>query len=164
MLIPFPLLRKLQINKHQRYILIAIFCLPVIPLIFATLRLAATNPTNTFVDPVRFHLFSMLENNTAIVTACLPSIRLFFTKPHQPAPSNSYSHDRSHTRFTRNQTHDTTTDSIYGSKGRIPLQTVVQSDNGRVVARAYSDDSREEILGWNGEGVHVERGFAVSQG
>lgn len=36
------------------------------------------------------------------------------------------------------------------------------SDNGRVVARAYSDDSREDILGWDSKGVHVERGFSIS--
>lgn len=162
MLIPFPLLRKLQINAHQRYILITIFCLPIIPLIFAILRLAATNPTNTFVDPVRFHLFSMLENNTAIVTACLPSIRLYFSKP-LPPPSSNYSYNRSHTRYNKNNTLDSA-DNLYGTKGRIPLQTVVTSDNGRVVERSHSDDSREEILGWDGKGVHVERGFALTQG
>jgi hypothetical protein len=70
MLIPFPLLWKLHINKKQRNILIIIFCLPIVPIIFAILRLAATNPTNTFVDPVRFQLFSMLENAT-----CTPLIQ-----------------------------------------------------------------------------------------
>lgn len=62
MLIPFPLLYKLQISKQQRNILLVIFCFPTITILFAILRLVKTNPTSTNVDPIRFQLYSMLEN------------------------------------------------------------------------------------------------------
>ena len=57
--------------------MIALFSLPIIPIIFAVLRLVMANATNKNVDPVKFQLYSMLENNTAIITSCLPSLRLF---------------------------------------------------------------------------------------
>jgi hypothetical protein len=62
MLIPFPILRKLQVNTSQRIVLIVIFCLPIIPIIFAILRLVETNPNKSTVDAMGLPLFSMLEN------------------------------------------------------------------------------------------------------
>ncbi|KAL2844802.1 hypothetical protein BJY01DRAFT_263773 [Aspergillus pseudoustus] len=77
MLIPFPLLRTLHVAPRQKYILAAIFSLPIIPIIFAVLRLVIANPSTGNVDPIKFQLYSMLENSSAIVTSCLPSLRLF---------------------------------------------------------------------------------------
>jgi hypothetical protein len=62
MLIPFPLLYKLKINRRQRNILLVIFCFPIITISFAILRRVQTNPTLKNVDPIRFQLYSMLEN------------------------------------------------------------------------------------------------------
>jgi hypothetical protein len=69
MLIPFPLLYKLQISKQQKRILLVIFCCPIIPIVFAILRLAKTNPSSTNVDPIRFQLYSMLENTAGKLLA-----------------------------------------------------------------------------------------------
>ncbi|KAL4918312.1 hypothetical protein BDW62DRAFT_210580 [Aspergillus aurantiobrunneus] len=78
MLIPFPLLPKLQVPPRKKYTLAAIFSLPLIPILFAVLRLVIAKPAdNENVDPIKFQLYSMLENSSAIVTSCLPSLRLF---------------------------------------------------------------------------------------
>ncbi|KAL4936538.1 hypothetical protein BDV06DRAFT_216605 [Aspergillus oleicola] len=80
MLIPFPLLPTLQIQPRKKLILAGIFSLPIIPIIFAILRLVIANPKSENVDPIKFQLYSMLENSSAIVTSCLPSLRLFVVK------------------------------------------------------------------------------------
>ncbi|KAL3475584.1 hypothetical protein BJX99DRAFT_259359, partial [Aspergillus californicus] len=77
MIIPYPLLPKLQIPRTKKTILAAIFFLPIIPIIFAVCRLVIANPKNENVDPIKFQVYSMLENSSAIVTSCLPSLRLF---------------------------------------------------------------------------------------
>ena len=59
------------------WILGGVFSLPIIPIIFATLRLVMAKDSTHNVDPIRFQLYSMLENTSAIITSCLPSIRLF---------------------------------------------------------------------------------------
>ena len=84
MIIPFPLLHKLKVSRRKRWILIALFSLPIIPIIFAILRLAMTDPRTHTVDPIKFLLFSMLENTSAIVTSCLPAFRLFVVNAHIP--------------------------------------------------------------------------------
>lgn len=77
MLIPFPLLYKLRIDDRKRWILIGLFSLPIIPVLFACLRLVKSNNPDGDVDPIKFQLYSMLENTAAIVTSCLPAFRLF---------------------------------------------------------------------------------------
>ena len=98
MLTPLPLLKKLQINSRQKTILVVIFLTPLIVITFAIFRLVETNPTSTTFDPIRLNLFSTLEVScckyillksdlsnlcSAIIAACLPSIRLFFLSSHQ---------------------------------------------------------------------------------
>lgn len=78
-LIPFPLLWKLRTSRQQKIVLIIIFLLPLVPIVFGILRLVFCNPTTGVVDVIRFQLFSLLENTAAIITACLPSFRLFVT-------------------------------------------------------------------------------------
>lgn len=63
MLTPFPLLRKLQINRRQKAILVGIFLVPIIVIIFAILRLVKTNPVIGTVDPIRLALFSTVETS-----------------------------------------------------------------------------------------------------
>lgn len=66
MLIPFPLLSKLQINRRDNSILVVIFLLPLFVIAFAILRLVETNASGTTVDPIRLALFSTVE-----VTCCM---------------------------------------------------------------------------------------------
>ncbi|KAJ5883983.1 uncharacterized protein N7473_010869 [Penicillium subrubescens] len=98
MIIPFPLLHKLKVNPRKRWILIAIFSLPIIPIMFAILRLVMTNPKTHNVDPIKFQLFSMLENTSAIVTSCLPAFRLFIVNAHS---STVHSNSRPSHRYSR---------------------------------------------------------------
>lgn len=79
LLIPFPLLWKLRTNQRQKAILVVIFLLPLVPIIFGILRLVFCNPVTGVVDVIKFQLYSLLENTAAIITACLPSFRLFAT-------------------------------------------------------------------------------------
>ncbi|KAL5339025.1 hypothetical protein BJX70DRAFT_398020 [Aspergillus crustosus] len=87
MLIPFPLLHHLQVAPRKKLLLSAIFSLPLIPILFAILRLVIANPANGNVDPIKFQLYSMLENSSAIVTSCLPSFRLFVVNARAVAGS-----------------------------------------------------------------------------
>jgi hypothetical protein len=61
-IIPFPLLWKLQVNDRQKVILVVIFLLPLIPICFGILRLVFCNPTTGTVNVVKFTFYSMLEN------------------------------------------------------------------------------------------------------
>jgi hypothetical protein len=170
MLIPFPLLRKLQITSRQKWILAGIFFLPIIPIIFAILRLVKANATTHNVDPIRFQLYSMLENTSAIITSCLPSIRLFVVSTRATTHSGSsryYSHGFSSSVNTRDQ------NTFRGTqKGAIPLETVVGTKNGHIieddgtVGRALSGDSQEEILNprYSQKGITVTREFSVTEG
>jgi len=169
MLIPFPLLQKLQVSMQQKRLLFAIFCIPIIPIIFAILKLVATNPTNTNVDPVRFQLYSMLENttgktllkklllllqisnwhSTAIIAACLPAIRLFFDKhvPHNLGEYERYAESRQET--SRND------------KGPIPLYKLVRAENGRII-RVRSSQSQDEGTASGPEWeVRIDREFKI---
>lgn len=102
MLIPFPLLRTLQIPPGKKYVLAAIFSLPLIPILFAVLRLVIANPDSGNVDPVKFQLYSMLENSSAIVTSCLPSLRLFVVKQGSGLGSHSYRYrSRSRSKYNK---------------------------------------------------------------
>jgi hypothetical protein len=62
LMIPFPLLWKLQVNDRQKAILTGIFLLPLIPITFGILRLVFCNPTNGTVNVIKFTFYSMLEN------------------------------------------------------------------------------------------------------
>ncbi|KAL4963782.1 uncharacterized protein BDV14DRAFT_209697 [Aspergillus stella-maris] len=93
MLIPFPLLPTLQIPTRKKLILASIFSLPIIPIIFAVLRLVIANAETENVDPVKFQLYSMLENSSAIVTSCLPSLRLFVVKQGSSAGRYKYGYN-----------------------------------------------------------------------
>jgi hypothetical protein len=86
-LIPFPLLWKLQTTERQKIILIVIFLLPLVPIVFGILRLVFCNPTTGVVDVIKFQMYSLLENSAAIVTACLPSLRLFVTSSRHAGSS-----------------------------------------------------------------------------
>lgn len=141
MIIPFPLLWKLRVNTRQKNILIGVFLLPILPMIFAILRLAKANATDGPVDMIAFQVYSMLEITTAVITSCLPSLRLFVSKQPQsqnqsyPRYGNTLSSTSAHNPFWR------------GKRGSIPLDTFVETQNGDVVE--------------SGAGIHVKQDFHV---
>lgn len=179
--IPIPLLWKLQVPQRQKIILLGIFLLPIVPIIFGILRLVFCNPTNGEVDVIKFTFYSMLENSVgpsppfhirvsalnpspAIITACLPSMRLFFlnrsgtTTAHTSPPS----YGRSNT-SKKTPTFDSAYDHFDGRdrKGAIPLEHVVEARGGEIdVDSSHSGESRSRILQ---KGVMVTREYTVSE-
>ena len=149
MLIPFPLLRKLQVKSRQKWILVSVFLLPIIPIIFAILRLVIANATTGNVDPIAFQLYSMLENSLAIITSCLPSIRLFVT-------GSSRSETKSSGPYYANKGVSSVLAHKYGSRqpqsGSIPLETLMDNESdmygdteGILVKRDYRVESAEGL-------------------
>lgn len=139
MLISFPLLRKLQINSRQKWILTGIFCLPIISIIFAILRLVNTSATTHNVDPIQSQLYSMLEITSATMTFCLLSLRLFVVGTTPSGSSRYYSHS------VADSSNADSGNAFYGTqKGTIPLETMAEVHNGHIVEEG-SDE--EDILG-----------------
>lgn len=126
MLIPFPLLYKLKIDNRKRWTLIGLFSLPIIPVLFACLRLIKSSNPDGDVDPIKFQLFSMLENTAAIVTSCLPAFRLFvINAQHSSAQGDSRSSRRFSWIFTSSFRSGT-----YSQNQRnkaIPLETLLEN-------------------------------------
>ncbi|KAJ5690161.1 hypothetical protein N7462_004553 [Penicillium macrosclerotiorum] len=158
MVIPFPLLHKLKVNRRKRWILIGIFSLPIIPIMFAILRLVMTNPKTHNVDPIKFQLFSMLENTSAIITSCLPAFRLFIVNAHN---STVHSDSRPSDRYSRGLGGSYRNFGGQSQNSRknagIPLGSLTQSQfdsyhglkvvhERSVVGKAVSSDSDEEAL------------------
>src|SRR2546421_2395427 len=146
MLTPFPLLRKLHINSRQMWILGGVFSLPIIPIIFATLRLVMAKDSTHNVDPIRFQLYSMLENTSAIITSCLPSIRLFVVniRASTHLGSSRYWHGVASSLKVNDQK------TLHGPQhGALPLEEMVEAQNGHIVKdfetvrRPSSGDSQQ---------------------
>ncbi|KAJ5107002.1 hypothetical protein N7456_003677 [Penicillium angulare] len=149
MVIPFPLLYKLKVNNQKRWILILVFSLPIIPIIFAILRLVMTNPKTHNVDPIRFQLFTMLENTSAIVTSCLPAFRLFIVNTQK----STITSDSDPSRRINGAYRSFGDSSRNKQKTSIPLNSFSESyyqadiihDKG-AIGRAISKESDEESL------------------
>ncbi|KAH6659167.1 hypothetical protein BKA67DRAFT_640476 [Truncatella angustata] len=137
MIIPFPLLYKLNVNSRQKAVLVTLFLLPVIPISFAVLKLVFCYPTMTFVDVIKYQLFALLENSTdsslAIMTSCLPMLRLFTTTSRDSTKRSSA--QRVYYGDTSKFSNKSAKDNYHGA---ILLETVVESENGVVVVRRGS--------------------------
>ncbi|KAF3398193.1 hypothetical protein F1880_005673 [Penicillium rolfsii] len=157
MVIPFPLLHKLKVSRRKRWILIAVFSLPIIPIMFAILRLVMTNPKTHNVDPIKFQLFSMLENSSAIVTSCLPAFRLFIVNAHSSTGQSDLRPSHRYSRGAGGSYRNVGDSSQHKNKVGIPLGSFTPSHgdlyheenaihNRVVVGKGVSDDSDEEAL------------------
>ncbi|KAH8697813.1 hypothetical protein BGW36DRAFT_379522 [Talaromyces proteolyticus] len=163
MLIPFPLLRKLQIKPRQRNILILVFLFPIIPIVFGILRLVEANATTDNVDPIRFTLWSMLENISAIIASCLPALRLFvFSSRTSTYPAGSSSYSRKYHRRAESHPH-----SFNGHNSSVPLENLIETNTDYTLEHTgkhgtpASRESQEEILK-STSGVMVTREFQLS--
>ena len=145
-----------------------IFLLPLFVIAFAMFRLVVTNAEGTTIDPIRLAVFSTVEVSgcrshpqysirrghqnltiddcTAIIAACLPSIRLFFI----PRSANSSRNQRSYGR--RNEA---PFDSL-PRKGTLPLQNLAKTCQPQ-----DRTNSVESILRPEGK-IYVCRDFLVS--
>ncbi|KAL2817044.1 hypothetical protein BDW59DRAFT_182321 [Aspergillus cavernicola] len=175
MLIPYPLLSKLQVSPRKKYILAAIFSLPTIPIIFAVCRLIIANPNDTNVDPIKFQLYSMLENSSAIVTSCLPSLRLFVVNARAHTGLGSgykYKYGREYAvgqgDYFRNQVHGSSETRVQGpSSSRGEGEGGIEMERGRSLDVLRGGGEEEDTgTGVSGEsqrhgGVIVTREFMV---
>jgi hypothetical protein len=181
--IPIPLLWKLQVGQRQKIILLGIFLLPIIPIIFGILRLVFCNPVNGSVDVIKFTFYSMLENAVgmfpptrpstkftkltsfpAIITACLPSMRLFFLNRTGNTTAQTGPPNYGRSNFSKKPS---TFDSAYDHfdnrdrKGAIPLEHVVEARRGEIdLDSSHSNESRSHILQ---KGVMVTREYTVTE-
>lgn len=153
MVIPFPLLHKLSVNRRKRWILIAVFSLPIIPIIFAILRLVMTNPKTHNVDPIKFQLFSMLENTFAIVTSCLPAFRLFIVNTNKSAADSDSRPSHRYSRRIAGPYTSFDDSSRSKTKAGIPLDSFSESyyhadivHHGGMTGNLTPKDSDEELL------------------
>ncbi|KAI1377269.1 hypothetical protein F4677DRAFT_50303 [Hypoxylon crocopeplum] len=77
--IPVPLVRRLQIARRQRYALLAVFTIGGVACVASIMRLVSIYQLGETTDPssggVELGLWSGVENNLAIICACLPTLR-----------------------------------------------------------------------------------------
>ncbi|KPI34839.1 uncharacterized protein AB675_4870 [Cyphellophora attinorum] len=157
-LIPFPLLWKLRTSERDRIVLIGIFLLPVAPIIFGVLRFVFCNPSrdSSSVDVIKFQLYSLLENTTAIITASIPSLRLFVTRSRNQSRVNdpTYYTAASAKRSTKSQ-HVVDT---------MPLESRVNVSSGepfdgRMFSRIESEEEADIHVQGPLRGIVVHRSF-----
>ncbi|KAL4782153.1 hypothetical protein BJX76DRAFT_369370 [Aspergillus varians] len=153
MLIPFPLLHTLQIPRRKKYILASIFSLPLIPMLFAILRLIIANRDDENIDPVRFQLYSMLENSSAIVTACLPSLRLFVVKQGSGMGGNC----KSKYRYKGRYRYDFGREYVVGQGDYFRNNRVYGSEGG-VGGSVLGSEVRVEAFGMRSLGAETRMG------
>ncbi|KAL8665297.1 MAG: hypothetical protein Q9202_002348 [Teloschistes flavicans] len=99
MLIPFSLLKGVQMRWHRKAALSGIFSLVVITMIFAIVRTALVGSSNTTQpDSSWLYMWNAIEASVAIIVACLASFRNLFSRgsnhtviqPEAPASSNLF--------------------------------------------------------------------------
>jgi hypothetical protein len=172
LMIPFPLLRRLQITPRSKYILISIFLLPLIPIAFASLRLAYCNPKSGYVDTIKFQFYSMLEITVAIITACLPSLRLFVTHRKKNNTGSGPYYEGGSTLVDGSHVQSRSQSRNAAHKGAIPLDTLVDTRNGEVIdvgslSSKLRPEPREEALDFqertppNSNSVLVTKEYSV---
>ncbi|KAH7122366.1 hypothetical protein B0J11DRAFT_569185 [Dendryphion nanum] len=97
LLLPMPVLRKLEIPTAQKKALMLVFALGGLVCVISIIRLQSLVAISNSVDPtfdnMNAAILSAVETNVAIVTACLPFFRPFLSwvMPRQfPSPSSRY--------------------------------------------------------------------------
>ncbi|KAL8850284.1 MAG: hypothetical protein Q9221_004794 [Calogaya cf. arnoldii] len=94
------MLKGVQMEWHRKATLGGIFCLVVITMIIAIIRVALVGSDNkTQLDATWMYLWSAIETSVAIIVACLATFRNLFSrengrqpgnKPIQPGPSSFF--------------------------------------------------------------------------
>lgn len=143
MALPLPVLYNLRINSQQKMGLVVIFCLGLITIIFAIVRVIETNATKTHVDPIWLALWSMIECAVAVIVACLPSLKALIRTGGTSKNYNS----RGLSNTTANK------------KGAIRLRPLTDTTgSSRFVTAAQGTSTSEEHIVDKG-GIHVSQEF-----
>ncbi|KAF2688540.1 hypothetical protein K458DRAFT_384721 [Lentithecium fluviatile CBS 122367] len=87
MLFPMVILWNVRIPLHKKLALAGLFSLVIITIIFAILRITLVSSLTTMYDTSWLYMWSSVEQNIAIIVACLGSFRTLFTstqRQHRP--------------------------------------------------------------------------------
>ncbi|ORY10362.1 hypothetical protein BCR34DRAFT_602200 [Clohesyomyces aquaticus] len=89
MTIPFSILWRVRIPLHRRLALYGIFSLVLITIAFSLTRLAVIS--HSLADPSWLYMWSSIEQNIAILVACLGSFRTLFSTESVIGPEPPFS-------------------------------------------------------------------------
>ncbi|KAJ8113882.1 hypothetical protein OPT61_g4094 [Boeremia exigua] len=85
MSIPFMIIRRIRISRHQRLVLSAVFSLVIVTIIFAVVRATVTTiGVKRQIDPLWMYLWTSIELNIAIIIACVAPYRSLFIRNRTP--------------------------------------------------------------------------------
>ncbi|KAI4200987.1 MAG: hypothetical protein LQ350_003556 [Teloschistes chrysophthalmus] len=142
MLIPFSMLKGVQMRWQRKLALSGIFSLVIITMIFAIVRTALVGSSNTKQpDSSWLYMWSAIEASVAIIVACLATFRNLFSressrhkaiKPEAPASSNLFLRGNGRRKKIRD---------ILDSLVSIPEHT----DSGYEEQNDYTSDARSII-------------------
>ncbi|KAI1075850.1 hypothetical protein F5B20DRAFT_584813 [Whalleya microplaca] len=124
--IPVPLIRKLQIPKKQQLALLVVFTIGVVVCFASVMRLTCIyrlrGVKDSSAEGIPLATWSGVENNLAIICACLPTLKLVITQmlPKLLAAATSSLSWKSHGR-TR----------TFDENGPYRMQTLVSVDHNR---------------------------------
>ncbi|KAJ5972602.1 uncharacterized protein N7479_002520 [Penicillium vulpinum] len=146
LLMPLPLLMKLNLHTRRKYALIAIFLTGTFASVASIVRLNAlykyTTTTDVSYDAIQILLWSQVEVNVAIISASAPSLRPLFNNIFK---SSSYAH----------------------SYGQSPYHGASQTPNAHGTARSQTlrprDDRAFEMMWTNGRGEGSGPGMSVEE-
>lgn len=99
-ILPFFLLRKLQVSRRQLWGLISIFGLGGIAILMSVARIVALGFSASTAE---IAIWTALECSIAIVVACCPALRLFFRRPEDRSRSVMYRRGSQHLELAKNR-------------------------------------------------------------
>lgn len=109
-ILPFFLIRKLQISTQQRWRLVGLFSLGGIAILCSISRLIALAVS---AGTAQVAVWTALECSTAIVVACCPALRPLLRRPDAVSPVSNPSYNRSRrTNDSREELSSITTESV----------------------------------------------------
>ncbi|SPO00991.1 uncharacterized protein DNG_03740 [Cephalotrichum gorgonifer] len=146
--LPIPTLRKINRPQREKYALLAIFLLGTFATVMAITRLHSiytyTLATDPFQQAILVNLWSVIEVNSAILTACAPALKPLFT-PHLIRASREGSYAQKPMHYGSNNTS--------GSRGYIRSKKSVEQSwaPGSITMNSlYPANTHTEVTGGPG--------------
>lgn len=147
--LPIPVIQSLQLPRRQRYGLMIVFTLGGFVCVTSILRLHSlyvlSHDTDVTWDVVGAAVWSCVEFNTAIVCACIPTLKPILHRVFPRALSSSRAHDTNELRGDNYIRHSAGIDQSRHSKTAAALD-VTKSMNSITQSRAYEVEDE-----WNEE-------------
>ncbi|KAK7512807.1 hypothetical protein IWZ03DRAFT_384102 [Phyllosticta citriasiana] len=155
MILPMPVLAKLQIPKRRRVAVIGIFLIGSLSLCASIARLIAIHDWSVSNDPsytaIWILLWSHIEVQVAICTACAITLRPIFRKVSSlsdstsPTPTTYYYTTSSRSRSTKSSQQPVLTGAGGGGGGLLSLATPVSSSGSQCRRRSSTTMGAEAL-------------------